>query len=275
VRVIEPQSTLVDLPGEALLPQVYRELFEIEDEVTRTYLARVAARVRDLGLDERVLALRGQPAPLLLDLERSENLLLITMATHGYSGFERFTLGSVAGHLIHHSRVPVLLVRPWGDETQYVSLARVLVPLDGSPDSEDALDRVEQLAGHVVTHVTIVRVVDPEMPAGETDAARQYLDAACERLTKRLEGAQCTVDSRLLYGVAAEQILDSAEHGYDLVVMATHGRSGLQRWALGSVADRLARHSRIPLLLIPQRHETARSQTTTHEASTGKVVDDV
>src|SRR5262249_21277371 len=140
----------------------------------------------------------------------------------------------------------------------------------GSSIAEAALELVEQYAGSVLTHVTLVRVVDPEMPAGATDTARQYLDTARERLAAGLEHVNCQVDIQLLYGNAAEQILDCAEHGYDLVIMASHGRSLAIRWALGSVANRVVHHARIPLLLVPRRHEPAPGESAASEAAIGE-----
>lgn len=123
-EVIEPVASLQDFPGPALVPQVYRELAEIEDQLTREYLDRVAADLRQRGRHVQVRALRGQPAPALLDLEESERVDLVVMASHGYGGLERFAFGGVADRIVRHGKAPVLVVRPWGDERRYLSLAR-------------------------------------------------------------------------------------------------------------------------------------------------------
>jgi nucleotide-binding universal stress UspA family protein len=76
------------------------------------------------------------------------------------------------------------------------------------------------------------------------------LHAVHERLDTELVDRGCTVDDLVLYGREAEQILDRAEDGYDLVVLATHGHSGPQRWSLGSVADRVLQGAHLPVLLV-------------------------
>ncbi len=256
VQVSEPVATLRDFPGPALVPTVYQELAEIEDQLTREYLGRVAKEVRSKGLPVETRGLWGQPAPTLLDLVDAEHIDLVVMASHGYGGVERFAFGSVADRMIHHGRSPVFMVRPWGDEQRYLGLSRALVPLDGSTTAEAALQMVSRLAGNPLRAVTLVRVVDPDWPAGETQAARSYLQTTRERLATGFADRGCAVDDLLLYGRPGEQILDRAEDGYDLIILSTHGRSGPERWALGSVADRVLQGTRIPLLLVRASKQT-------------------
>jgi nucleotide-binding universal stress UspA family protein len=123
-QIIEPHATFRDLTGEVMLPQVYQQIAEVEDEVTRRYLTRVAMEARQRGRRVKTHGLRGQPAPTLLDLEESEHVDLVVMASHGAGGAERFAFGSVADRLIRHGKAPALVVRPWGDERRYLGLAR-------------------------------------------------------------------------------------------------------------------------------------------------------
>lgn len=250
VQVSEPVATLRDFPGPALAPQIYRELSEIEDQLTREYLDRVGASVREKGLHVATRGLHGQPAQTLLDVEESEPVDLVVMASHGFGGIERFAFGSVADRILRHGKAPVLVVRPWGDEQRYQTLAHALVPLDGSPTAEAAFSMVRTLAGDPLHRVTLLRVVDPDFPAGETEAARAYLRATRERLSAELTDRGCAVDDLVRYGTAAEQIVDASREGYDLLILSTHGRTGPKRWLLGSVADRVLQGARIPLLLV-------------------------
>ncbi len=256
VQVSEPVATLRDFPGPALVPTVYQELAEIEEQLRREYLGRLAKEVRSKGLPVETRGLWGQPAPALLDLVDAEHIDQVVMASHGYGGVERFAFGSVADHMIRHGKSPVLVVRPWGDEQRYLGLSRALVPLDGSMTAEAALRMVSRLAGNPLRAVTLVRVVDPDWPAGETQAARSYLQTTRERLAAELADRGCAVDDLLLYGRPEEQILDRADDGYDLMILSTHGRSGPERWALGSVADRVLQGARIPLLLVRAPKQT-------------------
>src|SRR5918912_701310 len=149
--------------------------------------------------------------------------------SHGRSGLARFALGSVAERLVRHGTAPVLLVHAFGPP---ITLQHAVVPLDGSAPAEAALRVVKGLAPDVVREVTLVRVIEgPEQRA----EAERYLAEAAQQL--QVDHLACR--QQVERGNVAQVILDVA--GPDkLVVMATHGRSGLTRWALGSVADRVA-----------------------------------
>jgi nucleotide-binding universal stress UspA family protein len=132
-----------------------------------------------------------------------------------------------------------VLVRAFGPA---VALERAVVPLDGSLRAEAALGMVVRLAPAVVQAVTLLRVVERSEEGPE---AERYLAEVAERLTP--QGLAC--QRQVLQGDPAQAILDVA--GLDrFVVMATHGRSGLTRWALGSVADRVARGGAASVLLV-------------------------
>lgn len=140
---------------------------------------------------------------------------------------------------------------------------KVLVPLDGSEVAECALPHMEAIAsGCNVVEVVLLRVIGPLPLAGDyvisggdrvrlesehRSAAQSYL----EQLMKRLGGGGASVHTDIVEGEAAESIVDyTSKHGVDLIIMATHGRSGIGRWALGSVADRVVRHSGVPVLIV-------------------------
>ena len=151
----------------------------------------------------------------------------------------------------------------------------ILVPLDGSPRAERALQMAAALArqtlaseGAFVPLVTLFRVLDlstwremdffEEARTQATKKATSYLETQAEGL--RREGL--TVETALRLGNPAEELLEQImARRVELVVMSTHGRSGLARWALGSVAERVARSSPVPVLLIPDA-APARLETT-------------
>jgi len=140
---------------------------------------------------------------------------------------------------------------------------RVLVPLDGSEMAECAFPHMKAVAtGCNVVEVVLLRVIGPLLLPGdyiisENDRirleAKHRADAQSymERVAKELGESGLNVRADIVEGEAAEGIVEYAEkRGIDLVVMATHGRSGIGRWALGSVADRVIRHSNVPVLLV-------------------------
>ena len=143
--------------------------------------------------------------------------------------------------------------------------ARILVPLDGSELSECALEHVKQIAAvGGPSEVILLRVVEPisindatawsqsgytitDVQNKNKAGAREYLSRAADQLINQGISARTEV----IEGRATESILDYAEKNkVELIVMSTHGRSGISRWTFGSVADRVVRHSPIPVLVI-------------------------
>jgi nucleotide-binding universal stress UspA family protein len=140
---------------------------------------------------------------------------------------------------------------------------KILVPLDGSELAECALTHVESIAkGCQVVDVVLLGVIEPlHLPGdyviSEKDKARiesQRRGAAEDylgRMAEQLSGRGLGVSSEVIAGKVADSIVDYAnKHGVDLIIMATHGRSGVSRWTLGSVADRVVHHSGVPVLLV-------------------------
>jgi nucleotide-binding universal stress UspA family protein len=193
---------------------------------------------------------------------------LIAMSTHGRSGVGRWLLGSVTDKVLHATESPMLIVRPrdGGKAPAEPRLKTVIVPLDGSSMAEQVLPYLTPLAKALGLTVTLVRVIPPEglhfgfrgYPVGhyrniaieeETPKfAADYLHRVSDKL--RSDGL-ASVQESVLRGYPAEVIVDLAKATTDnLVAMTTHGRSGMGRWALGSVADRMVRHSGDPVLVV-------------------------
>jgi nucleotide-binding universal stress UspA family protein len=205
----------------------------------------------------------GHPAEIIVDRAAAAAGTLIAMTTHGRSGIQRWLLGSVAEKVLHATRDPLLLVR--GDETKIAAAAAsfrsILVPLDGSELAESVLPRVVELAGKLNLEVVLVRVFNlPNLYPDEAyvpdehiwelirDEARQYIDRKVKELKDQ---GLARVSSILLEGFAAERIITVArEKPESLIAICTHGRSGVRRWVLGSVTDRVVKHSGDPVLVI-------------------------
>lgn len=125
---------------------------------------------------------------------------------------------------------------------------KVLVPLDGSPLAATALLPLRRLAARAPTEVTLLRVVGP-LDAADDPVARRALEAQADEASRQL-GADVRVRVEVLRGDPAQEIVRHARaSGQELVVMTTHGRTGLARLARGSVAEQVLRTSEVPLLL--------------------------
>lgn len=135
-------------------------------------------------------------------------------------------------------------------------LERILVPLDGSGCAENVLPKVEELATELKASISLLRVVYahtfPGMDATEAEVkvvreAEEYLG----KIEKRLKAKGFKVDSHVRYGNDAEEILDhAAQKDVDFIAMTTHGRSGVKRFLLGSVVEKVLRHSSKPIFLV-------------------------
>jgi nucleotide-binding universal stress UspA family protein len=142
---------------------------------------------------------------------------------------------------------------------------RILVPLDGSAHAELALDTAIEIArrcgaklilmrvaGHPVTHFYVEAT---DVVAIPSDDSVEHCAAYLAEVTRRLDAEGISSDFFIGSGMAADEILRQADlNTVNLIVIATHGRSGLGRWMLGSVADRVTQGAKVPVLLV-RRHD--------------------
>jgi nucleotide-binding universal stress UspA family protein len=254
----------------ALRHQAALEVVHVIDDVDqpgdrRAYIDAVAEWLRlQAGLTVTTHLLSGQVKDVLIPHLRARNPDLIVMSTHGRSGVARAWLGSVAMHIVHHATSPVLLIRPTESGARDVKarvFQKVLVPLDMTSDSERALDNAVDVAGnkgveYVLLHVlmpqahyapdvygVLPRIDDAELQA----AAEQYLARVAARAQARGLAYRTKVST---HAHAAGGVLDEArEENADLISMETHGRRGLERLLLGSVADKVVRGADVPVLV--------------------------
>lgn len=258
LHVIEPHPP-VDVHGE-------RHLASIPE--AEAYLQGISAKAfKDLKVTMHVHGPdEGDVAAIIAHHGEEFDIDLVALCTHGRGGARELLYGSVAQQVLGRGGVPVLLVRPEG-VGQAFTCARLLVPLDGSPASEAVLPAAEMLAHafdgqlHLLTVVpTLATVPTDRAPAAlllpgataasleiEEEATRAYLDGLAGRL--RAAGVEVVVE--VGRGDPAFQVVEAADRaGADLIVMATHGRSGMSAVWAGSVATRIVARGRRPMLLV-------------------------
>jgi nucleotide-binding universal stress UspA family protein len=206
----------------------------------------------------------GKPEDLILDQATADPQTLVVMATHGQSGIQRWMLGSVADKVLHGMANDLLLVRATeqGKTDGAAPLTKVIVPLDGSPLAEKVLPHVVELGTKMPLEVILTRAyaLPPAISPDEYAAygqelfdqleaeAKDYLEKKSKELSEKgLRNISYVVD----LGYGAEEIIALARKTPDnFIAMCTHGRSGVKRWVLGSVTDRVLRHSGDPVLII-------------------------
>lgn len=266
----------VPIPAEPIyvegLPVVDEHLHSLRRMHEQAYLDQVLQKAA-AGIPAATVILEGRVADALADYARSTEAALVVMTTHGRGGLERAWLGSVAEELTRVSPVPLLLIRP---APEPVAFRRILVPLDGSPLAESVLEHAARLTrldpdGELV----LLEVVQPvtavvwaseaalvaswptaDLVRRDEEQARNYLQGVGRRL--EAEGLHVRTRVEVAANVASAILeIARAEHA-DVVALATHGRSGLVRLALGSVADKVVRGSPAPVLLFRPHPEPGR-----------------
>lgn len=263
----------VDKMAESVREQIQR--------IQTTTVGKEAVR----PIEVRSKAVTGYPAEEILKYAEANNTDIILMATHGSSGVRRWALGSVAYQVLHASKVPVWLVRSGiPEETIYDKWPQrtILVPLDGSKLAESALPHAETVAkqrGIQAIEIMLLSIYAPSaypvvyyfntdypptIPLNYAEYVQQEIDQAKERCEKYLQtiASQLTakgirVRTAAVMGEAADEIIKYAnKNPFQVIVMASHGRSGLRHLTFGSVAERTLLETNIPILMIMPEYKT-------------------
>jgi nucleotide-binding universal stress UspA family protein len=261
------------------------ELLSVEESVgaqpastesIKAYLGAIAAK--SLPGVPRVdpVVERGKPAEVIVDRAKREPGCLIAMVTHGRSGIRRWLLGSVAAKVVQGAESPLMLVRARETPSapEQAKINSVIVPLDGSELAESALAPACEIAQAVNAELVLVRAFEvpptayyrtedvppiaaqfipsyDELAADLEREAREYLEAKAKTL--RSDGA-AKVRLEVLIGDAAEEIIKLARDMIgSLIAICTHGRSGVKRWVLGSVTEKVVHHGDSPILVVRAR----------------------
>jgi nucleotide-binding universal stress UspA family protein len=256
LQMVEPSLPSPDIPNSDRVP------------AAETYLDGVAEPLRRPGIEvqRRAVTVEEGGDAVSAGIITQADLVgaaLIMLATHGRSGPKRWALGSVAEEVIRTATCPVLVVRAGmgAPKDRPHRVQRILTPLDGSATAESALAEAVRLATAFGAILDVIAVVPwaasvygagAEVWTGEEvdDRLAQGSDDYLGRIQDRLP-PDLPCERQVLRGAPATAILDHAERTRaDLIVMGTHGRSGLSRFVLGSVADRVVRGGTVPVVLV-------------------------
>ncbi len=208
----------------------------------------------------------GKPAEIIAEEGAKEEDTLIAMSTHGRGGVGRWLMGSVTDKVIHMGTTPMLVVRATeeGAPVAETELKTIIVPLDGSDIAEAVLPMVTTIAKALGLEVLLIRSISlpttyaagPEYAPWPTEDFTEEMEkqatVALEKTAVELKRAGvANVRIMVVTGPPAIQVVDIAKDTPNsLVIMSTHGRSGVGRFVLGSVADRVVRHAGSPVLLM-------------------------
>ena len=247
-------------------PDLYQTLVEGGERDARERLDRLVVDRRDPSLAVTVQLDRGAPAARILAVAAEESADLVVMGTHGRTGLDRLVLGSVADRVIRTATCPVLTVRTRPAAPAPKPLARICYATDFSPSARAAWPYAVALAEAAGADVDLLHVTP--QPVADRHLSPEALGRMARLLREQGEAQvdQFLADSPLppdrihvavRPGDPGEQILHWAQaRTADLVVMGTHGWSGLLRWMLGSVAHHVIQLAPCPVLTVgPQGRE--------------------
>lgn len=265
------------------------EVMSNESMSIRAYLGEIKKSEALSGIETRIAAPIGLAADCILDEVQEEHADLIVINSHGYTGFKRWALGSVAEKVARHSPVPVLILHQ-GDESQLIldkyvgKRVKALVALDGSEFSEASIVPTAQLVAALCAPnsgaLHLMRVV--KVPSAEAKKeyertgvgirsedhvhaeAMDYLAGAAARFAGDIKklGVEVTWSVERGYDIADTLVnalqLKNGSGPYSLIAMTTHGRSGLRRWVVGSITEHVLTGTRIPMFVVrPQEAKAA------------------
>lgn len=237
--------------------------FPGEDEA-RESLEASAAGVPWAQVEHHVA--RGiNAAPTILEYADAHDADLIVMGSHGRRGFRRLLLGSVTAEVVRISPVPVLVVRHDPDAAAPRDVDRIIVPVDFSTSTEEVLRVASELASTFDVPIQLLHAVEP-IPyvqlaypvAVDHEEFKSHAEGRLDELAGRLAGDGRDVSADAIIGLADEVVIEAAGRtAAPLVVMASHGHTGLARVLLGSTTERLLRRAPCPVLVVRGKHGEA------------------
>ena len=284
LQVLEP--VFEPIFGTIGLPDYVEEeqLVDMRDEQLASihlYLEKIASQLHadELEIYTKVIEGNHPATQILWEIEHDPLLLMVAMMTHGRRGILHWLFGSVTAEVVQVTPRPLLLLRPQESDRSFSMLnfkaahyQNIVVPLDASPFAEQALEQASELALamnanlHLISIVPFPHVLPTHIHKEEKEAQslmraalhqtevgrrKHYLMQKAEQFRER--GIRVHTD--VASGHPAEEILSfCTQDEKALLVMTTHGRSGLMRIVLGSVAMKVVQEAHVPVLLVRGRH---------------------
>jgi nucleotide-binding universal stress UspA family protein len=233
----------------------------------QAYLDLKVTELKPHAIKTSSAVIHGNIAEKIIEFSLKNGIDLLVVASRGYSGFKRFTMGSVTRQIIHRSYIPTIIVKPTYIETKKAKLKKILVPLDGSMFSEKSVLYIDELAKRNGAEIILLTISRPpeirsDRPAAIKPTWEEYRDAVLkeaelqgikylDRVKIGLQEKGVKVKLRFLFGEVVENILKVAEdEQVDLIAMATHGRTGADRWFYGTITGKIVDDSPRPVLII-------------------------
>ncbi len=253
---------MILLQNDSQLPnkdELYQQLKDLANK-------QLTTTIRALQTDElkiKQAQVRGiSTAPAILVYAKENDIDLIVMGTHGRRGLGHLFLGSVAEEVVRLSSCPVLTIREREAPAPAEVMKRILVPIDFSEHAQQELVYAKAIAAFYGARLQLLHVIEEVihpafyMASGPSVLAfkpeiKTRAEQEMKKLLRATPGPEAAADFYVLEGYAPHDIVDFAEnHNSDLIVIATHGRTGIQRTLLGSVTEKVVRSAPCPVFTV-------------------------
>jgi len=236
-KLIAVSVVKTNLEFESILPQVV----EKDEQKAIKHLESVKAQAKKEGVDcTTIVTLSEEPYQDIVDHASKNNVDMIIMGTHGKTGMKRLMMGSVTAKVIGHAPCNILVFPP----NAKVECKNVLIATDGSKYSEAAASEALGIAKRCGSSLTVISVASSD---AEITSAKDNVKKVSEAAEK--EGVKTT--SVVTKGKPYEAIIEtSKQKKADLIIVGSHGRTGLDRLLMGSVTERVIGHAEAAVLVV-------------------------
>jgi nucleotide-binding universal stress UspA family protein len=282
VHVVEPSPRFA---GREALVLVRNDLEVLE--LAQRHISRLADKLSKGDSIVRTFVRYGKPFNEIAALAADREANLIVVATHGHTGLKRVLLGSTAESVVRHAACPVLTIPSramdaQGGKAPALRLRKIVVPIDFSETSIQALPYAATLAERFGAEIILLHVFEPlPMPADagylavgledvDPKAAQKHLRNLCQAVS----GGDVPVQTLVRTGTPFREITETARSlGADMIVLTTHGYTGLMHVLLGSTAERIVRYADCPVLVVREPRPGGGKRTSSRPASRSRRTD--
>jgi nucleotide-binding universal stress UspA family protein len=247
------ESVLHESGGKAVLMQVLPSGGVRPEAAAEAYLKSVKARFSRKKIKAESEIVHGDPAVAIIRAAERLRTDLVAFTSHGQGGLGQWVFGSVAQKILRGCSRPLFVARPLEDPATRAK--RVLVPLDGSVGSEATLPHAVLFARATGAVIELLHVAHAAGVEADDSKLRGWL----EREKKRMQTRFCEIErtepdlsfeQTIVEGDPATRIKERSEkHPGTVIVMGSHGRTGISRWVYGSVSEKVLQAARVPVLI--------------------------
>ncbi|WP_435074484.1 universal stress protein [Halorubrum sp. HHNYT27] len=236
--------------------RIGRTVIDVLEREGEEVVEAAAERAAERGVETVTAVLQGGVPETITAYASDHAIDVIAIPTRGRTGLDRLLLGSTTERVVRRSSVPVLSIQPGGEPIAY-PYRDILVPVDGSECADAALDRAVALAARSGATLHVLSVVDLGGLGIEAYSGIESLVSSAEELVDAAaavaEAAGVETVEHVEAGSSPARVIQAylADHDVDLVAMGTRGRTGVERYLLGSVAERTVRTAPVPVLTVP------------------------